>query len=74
MDKAVWDFLERLSMPGALEKKLEAMSDWTAERSHGNYDDCFEDGKAQADACIALTARALLKKFSPIETKREDEK
>lgn len=56
------EFVKKCAMLEAKESTLNDRTEWTAERSYGNYDDCFSDGQDCSDAWTALVAREALKK------------
>lgn len=45
---------------------------WTAERSRGNYDDCFDDGFNCGEACLAYSIGKILG-MDIIEPKDDEE-
>lgn len=57
------DFVKRLSMPESDEEQIQNEYEYTVERSRGNCDDCFCDGRTQADAYTAIMARAILEEL-----------
>lgn len=56
------EFVKKCAMLETKESTLNDRTEWTAERSYGNYDDCFSDGQDCSDAWKALGAREALKK------------
>lgn len=65
--KIAIDYLKQISQLTVPKEKLEAMAQWTSERSCGNYDDCFDDGCSNMAAYIALDARHVLEQITPAE-------
>lgn len=55
------ELVKKLSKPNLSDNNLNTRTEWTAEKSYGNYDDCFQDGSDCSEAYIALECRAVLK-------------
>lgn len=54
------EFAKKCTLPKLTTEQIEERKEWTAERSHGNSDDCFTDGQDCAEANVALDIREVL--------------
>lgn len=61
------EWIAKAAQESISEESLNDTTEWTSERSFGNYDDCFSDGQECADAHTALQAREILRQVSEAE-------
>lgn len=73
VSQAAYDLMKKklkdLSQPKESEFSLKDQSEYTTERSYGNYSDCFSDGQSAADATTALSVRKVLTEVLELEKK-----